>query len=509
VLAFHPRLVPVHFPLPLRFGAIAALCLMKSMMTLNRHTLSRCSLLALLLQPVGCGSDDEASGGRVGDACSPDGAAACEAGLACDPRADGTAYVCGEQAVIRGRVADALEGNALADGRVIVLGADGSPASDVAYTDDDGGYSAVATAPRNADGTLAETAQWTLAVSAQGYLPFPAGPRPALPIFASQAEGGVIQGPSTDVALLPRENPDAYAYQISGTIASASPGGTLMIAEGGEGVAPTAIASRSGEFTIFNVPSGTFELAGYKRGQQLERTTITVRDASVEGALLEPSDVPLGGVSGNVNIVNAPGGSLTSVVLVPESVFDERLERGAIPLGLRAPGQPEAPSVNGAFAFDQVPQGDYVVLAAFENDGLVRDPDTSIGGTTIQRVTVDSGQSVVMSQSFKITEHLAIIGPGADTPEPVSGPFSFSWSDDSSEDRYELELYTAIGDLIWEQRAIPSGQGDRVELDYAGPALVPGMVYQFRVTSFRDRSGGTTAISKSEDLRGVFEFRPE
>jgi hypothetical protein len=33
------------------------------------------------------------------------------------------------------------------------------------------------------------------------------------------------------------------------------------------------------------------------------------------------------------------------------------------------------------------------------------------------------------------------------------------------------------------------------------------MVYQFRVTSFRERSGVTTAISKSEDLRGVFEFR--
>ena len=152
-----------------------------------------------------------------------------------------------------------------------------------------------------------------------------------------------------------------------------APHGTLVVAEGGDGVAPYAIASRSGEFTIFNVPSGAFELAGYKRGQQLERTPVDASGGSVSDVQIESSEAALGSVSGNVNIVNAPGGSLTSVVLVPESVFDARLERGAIPLGLRAPGLPDAPSVSGAFSFDQVPQGDYVVLAAFENDGLVRD----------------------------------------------------------------------------------------------------------------------------------------
>ena len=113
-----------------------------------------------------------------------------------------------------------------------------------------------------------------------------------------------------------------------------------------------------------------------------------------------------------------------------------------------------------------------------------------------------------MGESFKITEHLAIVAPGADTPEVVTGPVVFRWADDSSEDRYELELYTALGELIWEDRAVPSvsGRGD-VELDYSGPALVSGMIYQFRVTSFRDQRGDATAISRSEDLRGVFEYR--
>jgi len=319
--------------------------------------------------------------------------------------------------------------------------------------------------------------------------------------------GGVIDAASTDVTLLPLANPEQYPRQISGSIAASAPGGTLVVAEGGAAPAPYAIASRSGEFVIFNVPSGAFELAGYKRGQQLERSSVDAREAFVSDARLAGSDEALGSVSGNVNIVNAPGGSMTSVVLVPESVFDTRLERGPVPFGLRAPGLPEEPSVSGAFEIAQVPRGEYVVLAAFENDLLVRDPDTSIGGTQLQHVAVDSGASMAMDQSFKITEHLAIVGPGSETPERVAGPVTFSWADDSSEDRYELELYTALGDLVWEQRAVPSVSGsDTVELSYAGPALTPGMVYQFRVTSMKDGRDGATALSKSEDLRGVFEW---
>jgi hypothetical protein len=188
-------------------------------------------------------------------------------------------------------------------------------------------------------------------------------------------------------------------------------------------------------------------------------------------------------------------------------VFDATLERGPVPFGLRAPGLPERPTVDGAFELSGVPSGDYVVLAAFENDELVRDPDTSIGGTTTQTVSVADGQSVTMAESFKITEHLAVVAPGAEAPERVTGAVTFRWADDSSEDRYELELYTALGDLVWEDRAVPSVSGSvTVELPYTGPALVPGMVYQFRVTSLRDRQSVATPISRTEDLRGVFQY---
>lgn len=470
----------------------------------------RFPLAALPLLFAACGSDDDDARGDVGDACAHADGSDCDAGLSCDPRVDGSGYVCGEPAVIRGRVLDALSSDAVTGGRVVVLGADGSPVGDVAFTDAAGRYSSVVAALREMDGSVAAAAQWTLAVSAQGYEGFPAGPRPALPISGTQlTSGGVIDAPNTEVGLLPLAHPEQFSRQISGTIAAPTPGATLVVAEGGPAPAPHGISGRSGEFTIFNVPAAELEIVGYKRGLQLERSPADAREASLSDVVLAASEAPLGSLSGNVNIVNAPGGSQTSVVLVPQSVFDPRLERGPIPFGLRAPGPPESPNISGEFAFDQVPNGDYVVLAAFENDALVRDPDAAIAGTTIQTVTIDSDQSIAMSQSFKITEHLAIVAPGAEAPERVSGPITFSWADDSSEDRYELELYTAMGDLVWEQRAILAGHGSStVQLPYAGPGLTPGMVYQFRVASFRDRNGVTTAISRSEDLRGVFEYRP-
>lgn len=41
---------------------------------------------------------------------------------------------------------------------------------------------------------------------------------------------------------------------------------------------------------------------------------------------------------------------------------------------------------------------------------------------------------------------------------------------------------------------------------YDGPALEIGMFYQFRATSFRERNGPRTAISTTEDLKGVFFY---
>ena len=192
---------------------------------------------------------------------------------------------------------------------------------------------------------------------------------------------------------------------------------------------------------------------------------------------------------------------------------DVAIVRGEVPRGLRTPLS-GPPDVSGAFSISGVPEGRYVVLAAFENDLLVRDPDPNIAGTQIVTVEMPTpGIDVALSDSFKITEALGVVGPGADDAEQVSSPPTLRWLDDSSEDFYTVVVYNAYGDLVWclsEQLPncdgpnIPgvSGQAE-VTVPYGGP-LELVMYYQFRATSWRSPGGKPGPISTTEDLRGVF-----
>jgi hypothetical protein len=218
----------------------------------------------------------------------------------------------------------------------------------------------------------------------------------------------------------------------------------------------------------------------------------------VKGVDLVADTAALATVTGDVSFVNA-GSNVTSVVLVVKSTFDVNLARGEVPRGLRAA------NVTGKYEIKDVPAGSYVVLAAFENDGLVRDPDTSIGGTATQEITVASAALTVTG--FKITGALDVVSPGATAAEPVSGTPSFVWKDDSSEDGYLVVVYDTFGKKIWEKADVPlvTGSGN-VTQAYGGPALTPGY-YQFRAYSWRDKKGGTggkTYIAATEDLKGVF-----
>jgi hypothetical protein len=267
----------------------------------------------------------------------------------------------------------------------------------------------------------------------------------------------------------------------------------------------TGFSDANGQYVIFNVPAGSHTVKGYAAGAQLSpaSTSLTASEAKT-GVNLTESSQPLSTVSGNVQIVNAPGGSVTSVVLAVESTFVEAAGRGSVPLGLRAA------NVTGTFTISNVPNGRYVVLAAFENDGLVRDPDQTIGGTQIVRIEVpdpDSGNTISLSEGFKVTAALGVVSPGADEPEQIDSLTpTLQWEDDSSEEGYDIVVLDAFGNEVWSGEIGPVSGSATVSRAYAGPALEPGMFYQFRATSFRNKTGTWTAISTTEDLKGVFYY---
>lgn len=464
----------------------------------------------------GCADKElDASGGKAqGEACAPQTEGDCAEGLACEPVVGSSEdHVCAWRVEIRGSVVDALDDQPIEGALVVAADEVGAPVTAVATTDAEGRYALAVSVRRDAEGEIAEAQHWTLLVSADDYLPFPGELRPALPIDAREAvvaEVSTIDNAATVVALVPLPPDQAGGVTITGQVEGERAAGTLVVAEG---LDPTrlAVADLDGAFTLFDVPVGSATIRGYRAGVELEPAAVEVGDADVEDVrLIVANDdaASMAAVDGSVNIVDAQGGLATSVVLVPTSVYHEAFERGPVPLGLRAPAPPEAPSITSSFAIPGVPAGRYWVLAAFENDLLVRDPDESIAGTQILEIEVVAGQSVSLGDSFKITEALAVVRPGADGPEEVDGAPTFAWIDDSSEDRYEIVVYDALGTEVWHDDQLPRVTGQTtVEVPYGGPALTSGMIYQFRVTSWRDGPQGSTALSRTEDLRGVFVVR--
>jgi hypothetical protein len=447
--------------------------------------------VAVVLLAWGCGDDGVDGGGGAGGqaACDPQRQTGCAEGEACEEVEDGTT-ACFAPINVTGRVFDFVTDEPIASARVVARDENGASLSTVVETAADGTYSLPVPAKRKSDGTPLSRS-FTLRADAATYQSFPLAPRVALPLDLADATGEplILQQPNSDIGLIPLGDTTGLGT-ISGTVVADVPGGTLVDAGG-----RTGIADRDGAFVVFNVPAGSVQVAAYKQGLNFEGASVEVAaDTEATGVTLTANDQPAVDVSGSVHIVNAMGGTATSVILVLESTFDETLVRGEAPPGLRAG------SVTGTFSIPGVPNGSYVVLAGFENDGLVRDPDTSIGGTEIVRIDVD-GAAVSISEGFKVTGALAVVSPGADDIEEVSGDVTFTWEDDSSEDEYRVQVFDALGTLVWETTGnFDPGGNDPASVAYGGPALTNGMLYQFRATSIKDG----VPISSTEDLRGVF-----
>lgn len=452
---------------------------------------------ATLASNASCGGDD--------DTCTVGTATGCDEGLICEEVVGGTAG-CFSPVHIRGRVFDAATSVGIDGATIVARDVNGAARTSVARSAIDGTYSLPIAIPRQSDGTFA-TENVTLRVDASGYQSFPKAPRTALPIEVSTSQTmedmgvDVIMNVATDVALIALPGGAAGLGVIEGTIVPAA-GGVLVTAEQGGDAVSTAISDTDGVFTIFNVPPGATTVRGFRAGLDVTPVDLTASGA-LDTVTLNASEDGLATVSGQIQIVNASGGLSTSVILVVESTYDPVAIRGESPAGLRAP------NITGAFSITGVPPGRYAVLAAFENDQLVRDPDEGISGTDVVFIDV-AGADLTLDQSFKVTEALAVVSPGADEIETVSGTPTFVWADDSSEDGYEVRVYDAFGELVHENTMIPSvsGSGD-VSYEWTGATLEPGMIYQFRAWSFRAPGGGTRSyISATEDLRGVFTAAP-
>lgn len=453
--------------------------------------------VVLALVATGCGSKEPEN--QQPTSCSVQAQTGCPEKQVCE-QVEGGTPACFAPITVEGRVVKAVDAKAgIANARVVARDINGAMASlHVAISGADGVYKLSFPATRKADGTPT-VGKFTLRADALGYATFPSGVRVALPVDTAQVvkqpDGSfLVKNASTEIGLDAID--PAGRGTITGVVKASTPAGTLVVA--GTADASSGIADRDGTFAIFNVPAGDQPVSGYLQGLQLKPTTAkVVAGAETKDVQLLADPGALATVSGDVSFVNA-GSSSTSIVLVVDATYNKNLQRGEVPKGLRTEVS------GGKYSFTGVPAGKYVVLAAFENDGLVRDPDTSIGGTATQFITV--ANAAVSVTSFKITGALAVTSPGATGPEQTSAKPTFTWEDDSSEDGYEVVVYDTLGKEIWRKADIASVSGAKVVTQaYEGAtALEPGKYYQFRAYSWRTKGGGKTYISATEDLKGVF-----
>jgi hypothetical protein len=465
--------------------------------------LKRIVLASLLwLLAAACGGDDKE--------CALDDPKSCEENLVCEKVAGQEKPMCFAPVQVQGRVFDLTTNAPVANAEVTALDINGSPASGVATSGADGRYSLSIPTERSDDKGTPVAARLTLRAGAPDYVPFPSGLRVALPIDTTGAASAgedkpwVFSSAQTDVGLIAVPAAEKGRPAVSGTVESGAGRSALVVVEG-NGMAYSAIADTSGAWKVFNVAPG----GGYKAQAYVKGSNYTAADLSVQagvpttGVTIRRAGDSTATLTGKIQLVAGANGAGTSVVMVVESTFNTALLRGEVPPGLRAPAPGTAPNITGDFSITGVPDGRYVVLAAFENDGNVRDPDPSIAGTQIARLTVANG-TPSLNPSFKVTGAIQMVGPGAgETSEAVTGTPKFTWRPYSSAQSYELRVFGSQGTKVWENLAVPDvkNSAGNIEVTYGGPALTPGLIYQWRATA-KDNAGNP--ISQTEELRGLF-----
>lgn len=457
--------------------------------------MSRLKPYLFLAVLVGCGDDP----------CDPLAQTGCDDGQVCE-NVSGAEPACFAPVAVEGKVFDIDDKAAIASARIVAVDVNGAAVSNVVTSETDGSYRLPIPTERNPDGTPVKLeGSVTLRADAKAYESFPGTVRQPLPIDMASAQPVddrlVVKSTLTDIAMSKAADGGA-AGRIEGKVEVPEQAtGIVVVAEGAGGTGLATVAARNGEYAILNVPAGDYTVNAYSVDHNYASGSATVNANTTKLDIKLSSDAA-SPINGQVSIVNGGGASTTSVVLFIESTYDPVTGRGVTVPGLRAP-RTGTPDVTGAFTMEGVPAGKYVIVAAFENDGLVRDPDLCISGTDDVHIQVAPATPLTIGDSFKITGALPVIDPGASGASMVTGVPTFSWGDDSSEDQYLVELFDSYGELVW-MKTTPGVSGGTPSLLYDGPALTSGMFYQFRVTSQKTATGGTCNKSRTEDLKGVF-----
>jgi hypothetical protein len=447
--------------------------------------------------------------------CKLDDATTCTGGLVCEKLEDSkvkVTAVCFQPVMVQGTVKElgAVVATPVSKAEVLVLDANGAPLAPAATTDTDGSFSVRIPTTRSDSklGTLVGRSI-TLRASAQDHLSFPSILRPATTLDTGSAKE--VSGKpyalstGTDLTLIALSDAEKGRPAVSGTV-ELPDGKGLIVALEGNGRGYVTVPDSTGAFHLFNVIAGAgYKAQAYAKGLNYVAATVDVvsgTDSTGVQVKKSTATTTFTAMTGSVQLSTGSNGAGTSVELVLESTFDNVLARGEPIPGLRAP-ESGTPNLSGSYSIDGIPDGKYVALVGFDNDGNVRDPDPSIASSQLTHVTVTNGTPSA-NPVLKVVGAVQVVSPGAgDALEEIAGVPTFKWKPYATATGYTLGVYTVQGVKTWERLAVltATDADGNIAVPYGGTTpLKTGVLYQWRVTAYNLLN----PISFTEDVRGLF-----
>ncbi len=265
-----------------------------------------------------------------------------------------------------------------------------------------------------------------------------------------------------------------------------------------------------GYFVLFNVPYELYEVDAIKSGyQSANQPQVTLTSGSSSATV-------------QINVNQITGSTLTGKVTFLA------VENGIVDISLL--DKISHTVVNGLtamidssrnYVINNIPAGEYIAWASYENDGYVMDPDWIFKNPGALNVSFSTDASKV--RDFSVTGVITIISPtnppGEITPALADSLFpTFYWNAYPQTKEYIVEVRDINGNLIWggftESGEIRHSQIPKelnsVEFNFDGSAssqLQPGNIYQWRLYADDDATSDVqTLLSSSEDLMGLFRI---
>jgi len=401
---------------------------------------------------------------------------------------------------LKGIVKDATTAAPLENVSVIIFNADNnSPTGQTLKTDANGEFS-----------DKLVQGNYFVKLSRQGYYSVPPPTLEAIPFAIN-----VSQITQKDAEMFPSGTNTAGWVEGMVTSNGNPVRGALVVATDGTGkTAFSTISDAEGNYAIFNVPAGSFNIKAYMQNYNSDQVAATVNTqtvtAGVNITMQKNAGATLSGSIRNLSIANKD----VDISLV------HPITKETIP-GLTT----STSSLN--YSLSNIPNGTYIARATYKNDERVMDPDR-IAKFGEPIVTVSGGTSSPATLTFDITGPVTLKTPTnvLTSTVPVSSGSvpTFQWTAYSSTSDYVIEVTDAsTGLVVWggfdksgtlpvKNIVIPSNQTSisyNADGNAAVSSLVEGKIYRWRIYASKNDVNsptGWTLISVSEDQEGLIKI---